>query len=66
MNDSAPENLAEILRDSKQIQQALKAAVHDAVRTHKLLGQPIVTWLPLEDNGERRKNGRVSADQGTR
>jgi hypothetical protein len=44
MNENGSKDLGELLRDSKKIQQAIKAAVHEAVRTHKLLGRPIVVW----------------------
>jgi hypothetical protein len=44
MNANGPKDIGELLRDSKKIQQAIQAAVHEAVRTHKLLGRPIVVW----------------------
>lgn len=44
MNENGSDSIADRFRDSKKIQQALKEAVHEAVRKHKLLGQPIVVW----------------------
>ncbi len=66
MNENGSDSIADRFRDSKKIQQALKEAVHEAVRKHKLLGQPIVVWrdgkvvwvpadeieLPEEKNGK--------------
>ncbi|MFO0965457.1 MAG: hypothetical protein U0793_07705 [Gemmataceae bacterium] len=37
-------NVHEAMRDQEGIQSAMRAAVRDAVRTHKLLGHPIVIW----------------------
>ena len=32
------------MRDGRAIQEAMRQAVQEAVRTHKLLGRPIVVW----------------------
>jgi hypothetical protein len=37
-------SIPEIIQDKATIQKALRDAVQDALRTHKLLGQPIVAW----------------------
>jgi hypothetical protein len=56
MSEDNGKDLAERLRDSARAQQAIDAAVREAVRTHKLLGRPIVTmrdgqivWIPPEE-----------------
>lgn len=44
MSANGREPIAEIVRDQARIQAALNRAVHEALRRHKLLGQPIVGW----------------------
>jgi hypothetical protein len=44
MKTNGQPTIPEILGDRAKIQKALREAVQDAVRTHKLLGQPIVIW----------------------
>jgi hypothetical protein len=34
----------ERMRDQERIQKAMREAVQDAIRRHKLLGEPIVVW----------------------
>ncbi len=43
MNNS-DDNGMSFFRDSKQVRRAMGQAVQDALRTHKLLSQPVVTW----------------------
>ena len=47
--DLAPEELAELIAESRKVEAAVQAAVRDALLRHKRLGQPIVVW----------ENGRV-------
>ena len=68
MHKTMREDLS-IFEDNKQISQAMGKAVQDALRMHKLLGQPIVIWrdgkvvwvppeeIELEENGHG-KNGK--------
>jgi hypothetical protein len=56
MSENGKRDLGELLRDSRLIQRAIGKAVREAVRRHKLLGQPIVTmrdgkvvWIPPEE-----------------
>ena len=44
MKNGEPNRVAELMRDGKAIQEAMRQAVHDTVRQHKLLGRPIVIW----------------------
>jgi len=37
-------SIPELLQDRDLIQKALRESVQEAVRFHKLLGHPIVTW----------------------
>ena len=37
-------NVRDALKDKALIEKAMREAIQDAVRTHKLLGQPIVIW----------------------
>ncbi len=44
MNADKEINIAERLKDRPRIQKALRDAVQKAIRTHKLMGVPIVVW----------------------
>ena len=65
-------SVSEKMRNQPLIQEALREAVQDAVREHKLLGQPIViwrdgqvVWVPPEeivlDEKPEGKNGTPTA-----
>jgi hypothetical protein len=56
MSENGKRDLGELLRDTRLIQGAIGKAVREAVRRHKLLGQPIVAmrdgrvvWIPPEE-----------------
>lgn len=63
MKTNGPFSIHEAIRDQELIQDAMRQAIRDAVRTHKLLGHPIVIWkdgkvvvvpaeeIELEENG---------------
>jgi hypothetical protein len=36
--------IADLMKDKALIQKAMGDAIYDALRRHKLLGQPIVVW----------------------
>jgi hypothetical protein len=44
MKANGKPSIPELIRDKPRIQKALRDAVQDTLRTHKLLGQPIVGW----------------------
>lgn len=44
MKDDPEINIPEILKDRPRVQKALREAVQDALRMHKLLGRPVYTW----------------------
>lgn len=66
MNPVPPKSLPDIMRDNEGIGEAMESAIRQALRMHKLLGQPIVIWrdgkvvwvpadeieLPEEKNGK--------------
>jgi hypothetical protein len=41
---SKPKNIAQIFRDGTLIDQAMNAAVRDAVQLHREKGLPLVVW----------------------
>ena len=43
MNDSV-DRRPRFFLDDERLDQAMRQAVQDALRTHKLLGQPVVVW----------------------
>jgi hypothetical protein len=62
-SDSRKKTISELMRDNDLFQKAMGEAVQDALRLHKRLGHPIVTWrdgkvavippeeIEVEDNG---------------
>lgn len=44
MNSTDKRTVSERMCDSKAMTKAIKEAVYEAVREHKLLGYPIVVW----------------------
>ncbi len=44
MIDKTSEKIAEYYADNDRLGRAMGKAVQDALRTHKLLGYPIVVW----------------------
>ena len=44
MKANGKPSISEIIKDKAGIQKALRDGVQDALRTHKLLGQPVVGW----------------------
>jgi hypothetical protein len=44
MGSEKPEGISEIFRQRKPIDEALNAAVRDAVLRHKQQGQPLAVW----------------------
>ena len=44
IRENDPDKIAAILRDQKQITETLQKAVRQAVKTHKLAGNPIAVW----------------------
>ncbi len=66
MSDDAPQNLLEIFRDGRVIDEALKEAVYQALQRHMQLGQSVVEWdgtkavrLSPEEIGVRLKQMRT-------
>lgn len=66
MNEAnGQKSIPELLQDRSLIQRAMREAVQDAIRVHKLLGHPIVVWrdgkivtVPPEDiQLNEEKNG---------
>ena len=67
MKETESLSIPERMKDTQRLLNAMDKAVHDALRTHKLLGQSIVVWedgkvkiippdqIPL--NGETTSNG---------
>ena len=67
MNEVDPLSISERMKNNDRLLNAMDKAVHDALRVHKLLGQPIVVWedgkvkiippdqIPL--NGDMNSNG---------
>ena len=65
MADQPRPNAEVVLQDRARVDRALRRAVREAVRRHKLLGNPVAVWkdgkvvwvLPddivLEDDGDR-------------
>ena len=37
-------DISEILKDNEKLMTAVNQAVHNTLRVHKLLGQPVVVW----------------------
>jgi hypothetical protein len=62
-------SIPELMGDNEGIGQAMESAVYKALRTHKLLGQPIVVWRdgkvvwvpPEEIELPGEKNGKSEA-----
>lgn len=64
-------NIPEILKDRPRVRKALRDAVQDAIRIHKLMGVPIVVWrdgkvveIPPEEivlDDEPKTNGVVKS-----
>ena len=44
MNPTKTNGAIDWLRDDDRIEQAMEDAVQDALRSHKLMGDPIVIW----------------------
>jgi hypothetical protein len=44
MKQADSRTISERIKDNDLVLNAMDKAVHDALRVHKLLGQPIVTW----------------------
>ena len=44
MNTDKEIDIPAILKDRPRVQKALRDAVQKAIRTHKLMGVPIVVW----------------------
>ena len=44
MKETESESISERMKDNDLLLRAMDKAVHDALRTHKLLGQSIVVW----------------------
>jgi hypothetical protein len=44
MSANGKPSISELLEDRPRIEKALRDAVQDAMRTHKLFGRPIVVW----------------------
>ncbi len=44
MNTEKEIDITAILKDRPRVQKALRDAVQKAIRTHKLMGVPIVVW----------------------
>jgi hypothetical protein len=44
MSDSAPPDLAELLKDRAAIAAAIQRGIREAVLAHARAGQPVATW----------------------
>ena len=44
MSAKEPSSISESLKDNERLLDALDHAVHEAIRVHKLMGRPIVSW----------------------
>jgi hypothetical protein len=44
MSDPSAEPIAEAMRSSARISEAMRRAAHDAMRQHALAGKPIAVW----------------------
>jgi len=55
-DQNEPKDIEAIMRDGKLIDQAMRRAVNEAIREHRLLGLPMVierdgkiVWVPAEE-----------------
>jgi hypothetical protein len=70
MNEPARDAIASFFDNNEKLSKAMGKAVQMALRTHKLLGQPIVVWRdgkpvwvpPEEIELADEKNGKHPAD----
>jgi imidazolonepropionase-like amidohydrolase len=71
MNDMPQQSIADLMRDNELLERAMRSAIREDRRKHKLLGYPIVivrdgkiVWVPPEeiDLGEEMngKNGNAT------
>lgn len=42
--DDTPVDIGEILMDAERVERACRRAIRQALRMHKLLGNPVATW----------------------
>ena len=44
MKTPKPNRIADLMRESTTIEKAMEEAIQETLRSHKLLGDPIVVW----------------------
>jgi hypothetical protein len=44
MTTNGRPTISDIMQDTPRIEKALRDAIQETLRTHKLLGQPVVAW----------------------
>lgn len=63
MSDHEPRNFTDLMKDTDRLMTEVNKAVQNALRVHKMLGQPVVVWrdgqvvwippeeIPVDDAG---------------